>query len=72
MKTKLDKNVNRMSERQKDITTDRLTDRQTDRQIERQNFFSLVIKTKIRMSTGCQKVSQTDRKIYCAPGRRTE
>ena len=47
--------------------TNRHTNRKTDR------LFSLVIKTKFFiMSTGCQNVSQTDRKIYRAPGRQTE
>ncbi len=36
-------------------------------------FSALLSKQKLfRMSTGCQKVSQTDRKIYRAPGRQTE
>ena len=58
VKTKVVQNVNRMSERQ----------------IERQNYFSAKLsKQKLfRMSTGCQKVSQTDGKIYSAPGRQSD
>ena len=46
MKTKLVQNVNRMSERQKDMPKDRRTDRQTDRQTERQ----IVDKTTFQLS----------------------
>ena len=73
MKTKLVQNVNRMSERQNDMTKDRLTDRQTDRKTDRrQNDFSAQLsKQKLfRMSTGCQKDRQTgkyqDRKYFSA------
>ena len=54
---------------QKDRKTDRQTDGQTDRKTDRQieRLFSLVVKTKV-----LQKVSQSDRKIYSAPGRQTE
>ena len=50
--------IERQAERQTDRQTDRRTDRQTDfsAQLSKQKLF--------RMSTGCQKVSQTDRKIY--------
>ena len=49
-------------------------DRQTDIQIERQTDFSAYLSKQkfFRMSTGCQNVSQTGRKIYGAPGRQTE
>ena len=74
IKTKVVQNVNRMSERQKDRLKDRLKDRQTDGQIDRQTEFSAQLsKQKLfRMSTGCQKVSQTDGKIYSAPGRQSD
>ena len=66
IKTKVVQNVNRMSERQKDWTTDRQTDRktdgQTDRKKDRKTFQLSCQKQKFfRMSTGCQKVSQTGR-----------
>ena len=50
------------------------TDRQIDGQIDRQTEFSAKLsKQKLfRMSTGCQKVSQTDGKIYSAPGRQSD
>ena len=53
---------------------ERQTDRQTDGQIDRQTEFSAQLsKQKLfRMSTGCQKVSQTDGKIYSAPGRQSD
>ena len=49
IKTKLVQNVNRMSERQKDMPKDRLTDRQTDRKTDRktERLFSLGVKTKV-------------------------
>ena len=48
IKTKLVQNVNRMSEKQKDMPKDRLTtDRWTDRQIKTKRLFSLVVKTKV-------------------------
>ena len=50
IKTKLVQNINRMSERQKDMPKDRLTDRQTDRKTER--LFSLADKTKAVLPTG--------------------
>ena len=63
------------SECQQDVRKiERQADRWTDRHIERQIDFSAYLSKQqlFRMSTGCQKVSQTDRKIYSAPGRQTE
>ena len=56
------------------LKTDRQTDRETDGQIDRQTDFSAELsKQKLfRMSTGCQKVSQTDRTICSAPGRQSD
>ena len=57
---------------QKDMPTERQMDRQTDdRQTERQTDFSAQLSKQkyFRMSKGCQSISQTDRKIYRAPGR---
>ena len=45
---------------------DRKTDRKTDR------LFSLVIKTKVVQNVNRMSESQSDRKIYIAPGRQTE
>ena len=49
---------------------DRKTGRQTDRKTD--ILFSLVIKTKVVQNVNRMSESQSDRKIYIAPGRQTE
>ena len=64
----------RQADRQKDKQTDEQTDRMTDRKTKpAKNFSAQLSKQNLfRMSTGCQKVGQTNRKIDRAPGRQTK
>ena len=55
---------------QKDMPADSKKDGQTDRKTDR--LFSLVIKTKVVQNVNRMSESQSDRKIYIAPGRQTE
>ena len=59
---------------QKDRKTDRQTDGQTDRKTDRktERLFSIVIKTRVVQNVDRISDSQSDRKIYIAPGRQTE
>ena len=51
---------------------DRKTGRQTYRQIERQRLFSLVVKTKVVQNVNRMSKTQTGRKIYSAPDRKSD
>ena len=67
MKTKLVQNVNRMSERQKDMPKDRRTDRQTDRQIEDKTTFQPSYQNK-----SCSECQQDVKASVRQEGRYTE